>query len=678
MKKNQKNRIGFTLIELILVLGLVTTLGALAAPQFTDVFDHSKDQADIAQMDQILAAFQLEQAPFYEGHDGDYDLLKAENVSYVREGGKIVDTIVDPDQAEKTLQAFLNNVVKPGSDVYMEGAKCVKTEKTHVTKGGEQISVFEAKLNKEKTGLKIVCRADKNESSIELPLPGLNKPIDDVYSDGEMINGTWMIIGDDDRLRADYVEDYLKKDDKTKKKLDEELKKDQTYRFKTTFRIETEMEDKEEKLPLMENMDPDDKWITWIPTEVNSVHKIKVKKSAISELEGVTVKMRLNDGPFEELDSVDGLNKTIENNSSGTKNLDRVIFEFSKIGEKTKYLPYDVSLVQMNKLNTFKDHNAFGSDVDIFNVIYSDQDNLPGLLYAEEHGGNPHILYYQYSLDSSGTDGAGNSGSGTSIVESIHRPTTDFYTGFVFNIVQSDDDREEKEYHNYDFLAIHYNESKKITELLYLEKKGNGKTVTQIGEGIELVDFQYNHNYTIELNVTDEKAVNVTLYDETKTLLKSRKIVKVNNSLHPAIGYYMNQTVELQKKKDPKLSEKAVAGIDEEKKINQIPLVTYEDDPSIGPRLVIVTRPEFYPYETEVIPPDAGSGENQGSGNGDENGDDGGGVLVTYAMPIIKPYTNNPENPYTVEPKTEGNEVEYTWVQGLENDSIDEIGRAHV
>ncbi|BES66686.1 hypothetical protein SANA_31250 [Gottschalkiaceae bacterium SANA] len=667
-RKDSKRTWGFTLIELILVLGLVTTLGALAAPQFTDVFDHSKDQADIAQMDQLLVAFQLEQAPFYEGHDGKYDMLKDENVKYKWKNGEIVDTIVKPAKARLTLQAFLNNVVKPGSDVYMEGAKCVKTEKTHVIKNGKQRSVFEAKLTKKNTCLKIICRADKNESSIELPLPGLNKPIDDVYSDGEMVNGTWMIIGDDDRLRADYVEDYLKKDDKTKKKLDEKLKKDKTYKFKTAFRIETEMDKEPEEIIQTEVFCFDPDWIAWLPNNTGGTAHDMIIKTKLAKDEKIKVYVEY-DGPGNGANNISGY---LNYGTGGIRLLVppsgkdfNMRLEFTNQDQETFDRYYDLDVIKTKDGSNFDPAGNTGEEGYIEIVKGTDEDK-------DKDKGNKMWFHYKYNSNLS-NDPSPGSEIITTVIPGYNYPTTDFYTGFVFNIVQSNEDREEKEYPNYDFLAIHYNESKKITELLYLEKKGKGNTLTQIGEGIELVDFQYNHNYTIELNVTKEKAVYVTLYDETKTLLKSKKIIKVNNSLHPVIGYYMNQTVELQKNISPKLNEKAVAEIDEVNEINRIPLVTYEDDSSIGPRLIIISRPEFYPYETEVTPPDGSGGENQGSGNDDENEDDDGGTLVTYAMPIISPYTNNPEKPYTVESKTEENEVEYTWVRGLENDSIDDV-----
>jgi type IV pilus assembly protein PilA len=618
MKKNRKDSKrarGFTLIELILVLGLVTTLGALAAPQFTDVFDHSKDKADIAQMDQLLAAFQLEQAPFYEGHNGDYDLLNDENVSYVREDGKIVDTIVDPVKAKETLQAFLDNVVKPGSDVYMEGAKCVKTEKTHVVKNGKQRSVFEAKLTKNNTCLKIICRADKNESSIGLPLPGLNKPIDDVYSDGEMVNGTWMIIGDDDRLRADYVEDYLKKkDQKTKEKLDEELKKNEPYKYRTTFIIETEMQEKVIHQDPETNIQFGEDWIVWAPKDKNGIAHTGMKKGkSIPEDIGVRYEF---DG---EVGILDG--KTVSLKVQPNGKTKRIVFWFSKEGEKTLKRAYDLDIPKWN-----------------LPMITVNE----GYIQCKDNN-NPHIFHYRHWGNDEYVDENSSGTSGND--RTIEYPIKDFYTGFILNINQSEDEKNRKEYINYDFLALHYNESKAKTELMYLEKKGNGNTYTQIGDSVELDNFQYNHEYTLELNATKEKAVYVTLYDQNSVLLESKKMDMGNNTLRHSIGYYMNQEILLKDKH-------AVVKEDE-----QLPLVSYVNGGSTGPRFILLGMPEFYPYETESeTPPDDGGGDqNPDPGEPDE----------PESKPGLVEFKYDCENRKIELDSKNDNSMEYKWVYNL-------------
>lgn len=84
---NRKNTqfhksLGFTLIEVIIALALLVSTTALAAPNVMTALDGSEDKADAAQMDYLLASFQMHQAPFNNEHTSQYDLLKPDNLEY--------------------------------------------------------------------------------------------------------------------------------------------------------------------------------------------------------------------------------------------------------------------------------------------------------------------------------------------------------------------------------------------------------------------------------------------------------------------------------------------------------------------------------------------------------------------------------------------------------------------
>lgn len=500
-----KKTLGFTLIELILVLGLLTTIGAMAAPQFTAVFDHSKDDADVAQMDQLMVAFQLEQAPFFKAHEGEFDLLKSGNVTYTKDvNGNVLATMVDPQKAKETLQSFLNAVVNPGSAAYMEGAQCVNSGQTQ--KEGE--TVFLAKVDEKKRVLWIVCREDQNQSIIRLKIPGTDT-ISYVYSDEELENGTWLIVGDDDRLRTDYVEDYLKKDKSFFDKFNDKLKQNTPYQYKTTFLIETEMVEETSKPTLGENIVFNEEWIIWAPQDLNGIAHTGMKKGIVPP--GIEVEYRFDGGEKKRLNSEGISLKVLPNGKSKP-----IEFWFSKEGEKTLHRKYDL---------------------DISRWFLEMQTAEEGYVKCKDNK-NPHIFHYLHS----GTDGyiddgsSGSSGEG----ETIDYPKETFVAGFIFNCVNDN---------SYDFFAFEQNDRHE-TELRYY-KMPSDANAQKAGQLISVLkDFSYNKAYTMDL-IIEKGETTITLSDG----LLNQVRVETGNDLHPAIGYYMSE------EKSLRHGEKAVAEV---------------------------------------------------------------------------------------------------------------------
>ncbi len=192
MLEKIKERMGFTLIELMVVLALLGSATALAAPNVMDAFDGSKDKADAAQMDFLLNAFQMRQAPFYDSHTNAYDML---NPAYANADGT--------QDAEQALNLFLADVQDASSDVYIEGVQCVTKEQAKMNDG---TPVFQAESSDEM--LWISCKMDGNRSNAEIRIPGTNQ-IAYEYSAGEGIRwgDSLLYIGDYENLESRFVAD---------------------------------------------------------------------------------------------------------------------------------------------------------------------------------------------------------------------------------------------------------------------------------------------------------------------------------------------------------------------------------------------------------------------------------------------------------------------------------------
>ncbi|BES66687.1 hypothetical protein SANA_31260 [Gottschalkiaceae bacterium SANA] len=193
MKIKQKRKIcGFTLIELILVLALLTSMGALAAPQVISVFDHSKEDLEQLQMTQVLLAYQ--QADI----QGDLasDQADAE--------GKFVNFL----KSEKQNPIYLSGIDTP----------CC------VTGTGQLSDNYRAVQDGDRLFIECKECGLRSDDSINLSRDD-SEIVDYTYLDEvNFEQGTWLIIGDDENLRQDYFK---------KLKIDAE----RNYKMETNFII---------------------------------------------------------------------------------------------------------------------------------------------------------------------------------------------------------------------------------------------------------------------------------------------------------------------------------------------------------------------------------------------------------------------------------------------------------
>ncbi len=521
-------------------------MGALAAPQFTAVFDHSKDQADIAQMDLLMAAFQLEQAPYYETHDGTYDLLRTNNLRVLKNGkGEVVGTEVIPEKAVETLQTFLDDVTDSNRSVYMEDAVCVTTG----LRKGKTGSVFRARLETDQK-LKIVCEADGNESSIRLLIPKTDT-ISYVYSEDEPEEGTWMVIGDDDRLRAEYVHSMMHMStEEAKKTLLKKDKGKEFYQYRTEFLIQHQEQDKSQ-------IGWGDFWKLFTHKNVDGPQNIGLNPDYLKNgdieyryrwLQNKKKRKWVGDPyDYEQLNTMETINVAMGH----TKEAAVVEFRNNDNG-KIDYAKYSVQIFQRKDIWGTPDAG--------------NNDANSGWI----HTGANHWLYYEL-LAGSGDVGSGGSGGSENADEFT------YHTGMTFNYVNEN---------NYDFLSFEKNRSGEMVLRSYRIQGGSasGYKTEKVLSG-----FQFNQPYTMDLRIEKGKAI-VNL---SGGILEEDAVFSIGNDLHPAIGYYMGEEADLGRR--PALSDYD----------QTLPLVTYEEGKAEGPRLVLRALPDFHTSEMEhpVTPP---------------------------------------------------------------------------
>ena len=521
MRKNW----GFTLIEVILVLALLGSATAIAAPNVIDVLDDSKDKADTAQMDFLLNAFQLQQDAFFDTHESAYDMLNPNTTP------------------EDALNAFLKDALtNPDSDVYISDVKRLKTGETPTADDW----LFKAVTTD--TQIWIACEHPHNESSIKLRIPN-TETIDYTYLEGQPETGTWMIIGDDDRLRAEYIRSLMHMSkDQAKKEFIKNDKGKKYYRYRTSFMIEHQPRESSQAAG-------GDFWKLFTHQQVSGTQKIGLDLDAFAGDEDIEYRYRYIQGhkwkgdPFNYEDLDDDL-ETLNVAMGHTKEEAIVEFRYEDEGHgSSDYAKYGVQV--------FHKKDIAGTPNP------SNNDASSGWIQT----GANHWFYYELLEGGAQGSGGSSSGGGESGGFSYH-------TGMIFNYVNDN---------NYDFLSLEENQSGKMVLRSYRVQGGfvSGYKTEKV-----LTNFQFNKSYTMDLRIEKGKAI-VNLSDG---VLEDNTKFTIGNDLHPGIGYYMGEEEVLN-------GRKAISDYESDR-----PLIQYEEGIEEGPRLLILAMPDFYPYDSETEP----------------------------------------------------------------------------
>lgn len=113
-----RRNLGFTLIEVLLIIGLLGSVTAIAAPNFLGAKDNAEEEACQDQMDFILSGFQTEQ--LYP--DSPYAFAELEGTEEDRAGeallNKFIDLAINPDSSDQV--GFPDHVVCPSGDTDYE------------------------------------------------------------------------------------------------------------------------------------------------------------------------------------------------------------------------------------------------------------------------------------------------------------------------------------------------------------------------------------------------------------------------------------------------------------------------------------------------------------------------------------------------------------------------------
>ncbi|BES66684.1 hypothetical protein SANA_31230 [Gottschalkiaceae bacterium SANA] len=177
-------RAGFTLIEVILVLAALSTVTAIAVPNYTSRLQESKVKADIVQMDTLLSDFQLNQiVPEYA-----YRLGSTLNASMTPEG---------------ILQSYVDDLFDATSSEYMADLYSPDTEETLVLEEGVWVSVYKAETDGDHLWLSNRTTGTESDGRVRIPD---SKTFNDKYTEGENITwgDTLLYIGDRENLESRF------------------------------------------------------------------------------------------------------------------------------------------------------------------------------------------------------------------------------------------------------------------------------------------------------------------------------------------------------------------------------------------------------------------------------------------------------------------------------------------
>lgn len=148
----QKNKKGFTLVELIVVLVILAILAALLIPALTGYIDKSKSKTIIAATRQVVSAAQTETAEFYGGT-------------------KNSDAKIYTELTIKTPYSYATNAVKIQDVVKLAEVGYVENRKFHGANGVTYVEVTISEAGKvthavvEQNGKKCTYTADAADGS---------------------------------------------------------------------------------------------------------------------------------------------------------------------------------------------------------------------------------------------------------------------------------------------------------------------------------------------------------------------------------------------------------------------------------------------------------------------------------------------------------------------------------
>lgn len=95
---NLKNKRGFTLIELIVVLAVLAIILAIAVPRFVTIQDESRIKADVATAEQMIKAARLMEAKRNDGNYTDEDNWDSDIMAWPKpESGHVAEDDDDED-----------------------------------------------------------------------------------------------------------------------------------------------------------------------------------------------------------------------------------------------------------------------------------------------------------------------------------------------------------------------------------------------------------------------------------------------------------------------------------------------------------------------------------------------------------------------------------------------------
>lgn len=567
---------GFILIEILIVLSLLGSITAIAAQSFADNSD-SLDHADSLQMDYLLQAFQLQQSPISATHNSPYDMLTPGS---------------SPEQA---LNAFLSDaLLNPSSAVYMPDIVRKRTQESPTTDN----IIFKASSSS--THVWIHCENPSNQSNIQLVIPGKEKILFQ-YSDENILKGTWMIIGDDDRLRSDYIKDlsyHIRSEDESVepghesdnllayRTITEKANADKQYHYQADFLLQSGLP---YPAPVSEYAF-DESWINWDPKQNRQVEYALISRGATVPPE-YTMSYRIgkegnsyvplaSTDPYTELTSA-AQEIQFSNDSSENGVFTEIQFKFERENYEPILRTYHVRTQHYDKLTlTLQEQitadltQEVNAGEGIYGLTLSNasegylwcvdlvttEKKVDGIEFVDGViKGNPHLMHYKYV----GMD-PGDETNEYKDQESF----AGYHAGFILNIDHDSLDVA----NNYDCLLFEV-----VNDQMVLSSYEVSNGVPSLKEREVLNNFHFNVPYHINLIVKEGKVL-VSLSDNLLPFADME--FAISNRIHFGIGHYMGE--------EPALNGRKPIADD----TDMTPFVTYNRGMQ-GPQLILLDMPNF-------------------------------------------------------------------------------------